>query len=78
MHVIKSVLGMTGLLAVIIFSTSLLTACDVVPGSEAWCDKMEKKDKTTWSMEDAQTYAEKCVIDPAKEGLEDMKDGISQ
>ncbi len=78
MHALKSVSGTAGVLTLMVFAAGLLSACDVVPGSEAWCDKMAKKDKTSWSMEDAKTYAEECVIDPAKEDLKDMKDDISQ
>ncbi|GEQ98906.1 hypothetical protein JCM17844_25430 [Iodidimonas gelatinilytica] len=54
----------------------LLGACDAVPGSDAWCEKMAKSDKTSWSAEDAKTFADECVAEPAKEKIDDTMDDL--
>ena len=40
-----------------------LTACAPEPGTEAWCEAMDEKSKSEWSLEDGKTYASRCVID---------------
>lgn len=67
-----------GLLSLALVGTAFLGACDAAPGSKAWCEKMAKMDKTTWSVEDAKLFAEKCVAEPVKKEMEDMKDDLPQ
>jgi len=31
-------------------------------GSEAWCEKLEEKDKEDWTAGEAEDYAQHCVI----------------
>ena len=38
-----------------------LGACAPV-GSEAWCEKMKKKDKAKWTAEDAGNFAKHCIL----------------
>ena len=56
----------------------LLTGCDRV-GSEAWCNKLDKKPKGEWTMAEAKDYTKYCVLgmDPAKwcEKLEEKPKG---
>jgi len=40
----------------------LLCGCAPDPGSEAWCEKMDKTPKEDWSMNDAAEYARSCVL----------------
>ena len=42
----------------------LLTACDFAPevGSDAWCQAMDKKPKSEWSLDDTTNYAKHCVL----------------
>jgi len=42
----------------------LLTACDFAPevGSGPWCDAMDKKSKSEWSLDDTANYAKFCVL----------------
>ena len=41
----------------------LLSACEPEPGTAKWCEAMQEKPKTEWSIEDGKTYASRCVID---------------
>jgi hypothetical protein len=46
--------------------TGLLLAasgCAIFEGTEAWCDLMEKKDKTDWTLNDAKVYGQECLLD---------------
>lgn len=51
------------LITALAVSAMILTACAPEPGSEPWCEAMEEKPKTEWSLEDGKTYASRCVID---------------
>ena len=50
----RSILLIVGVLA--------LGACAPEPGSDAWCDLMENKDKGDWTMNDAAEYAKSCIV----------------
>lgn len=39
-----------------------LSACSPEVGSDAWCKKMEAKDKGDWSANEAGQYAKSCVF----------------
>ena len=52
----------------------LLAGCGAVPGTDAWCEKMNNTAKSDWSAEDARTYAEECVLEPAKDAVDDTID----
>mgnify|MGYP001563117206 FL=1 len=56
---------------VILGCASLLAACSVEPGSEKWCEQMSEKPKSEWSMDEAGTYASRCVIDSRTIGSEE-------
>ena len=45
-----------------------LSACGEQVGSDAWCEKLEQKDKSDWTMEEAGDYTKYCVLgmDPNK------------
>lgn len=45
-----------------------LSGCGDKIGSEAWCSKMEARDKSDWTFEEAGDYTKYCVLgmDPAK------------
>ena len=55
----------------IVGCVSLLAACSVEPGSEKWCAQMDETSKSEWTMDDAKTYASRCVIDSRTIGSED-------
>lgn len=39
------------------------SGCAIFEGTDAWCDLMEKKDKTDWSINDARVYGKECLLD---------------
>ena len=41
----------------------LITACAPEPGSMHWCDAMDDKPKSGWSLDDGMTYTKHCLID---------------
>lgn len=45
-----------------LFLLPLLTACAPEVGSEAWCEKLEDKDKAQWTLEETGNYAKHCII----------------
>lgn len=45
-----------------ILSIMTLSACAPKVGSEAWCNKMEEKDKGDWTANEAGEYAKNCVF----------------
>ena len=55
-------------LIVPLLSVFVLAACGEKIGSDAWCSKMEEKDKGDWTIEQAGDYTKYCVLgmDPAK------------
>ena len=40
----------------------VLGACAPEPGSDAWCDLMDDKDKGAWTMNDTAEYAKSCIV----------------
>jgi hypothetical protein len=48
----------------------LLAACAAEPGSERWCEEKKAQSKSEWSMEDAGTFAQHCLIDDLTIGSE--------
>ena len=50
-------------LCVLAASIALLSACAVEPGSEKWCKQKEAQSKSEWSLADASTYAQNCLLD---------------
>ena len=57
--------------AIVLGCVSLLAACSVEPGSEKWCAQMDETSKSEWTMDDAKTYASRCVIDSRTIGSEE-------
>ena len=49
----------------------LLAACEPEPGTERWCKAMDEKPKSDWSLDDAGTYASRCVMDSRTIGSEE-------
>ena len=45
----------------------LLMSCSPEPGSEAWCHRMKDTPKSDWSIHDAATYAQYCILGNYKE-----------
>lgn len=54
--------------ATLIASVMLLSACGDRVGSDAWCEKLDAKPKSEWTMEEAGDYTKYCVLgmDPEK------------
>ncbi len=48
----------------------LLAGCDPEPGSERWCEQKKEQPKSQWSMDDATTFASRCLIDDLTIGSE--------
>ena len=48
----------------LLFSLLLTTGPGCTPevGSEAWCEKLDKKPKGEWTLEEVGDYAKDCVI----------------
>lgn len=40
----------------------VLAACAPEVGSNAWCEKMDEKDKGDWTVNEATEYAKSCVF----------------
>ncbi len=40
----------------------LLAACAPEVGSEAWCEKLDEKEKAQWTLEETGNYARHCII----------------
>jgi len=40
----------------------LFSGCGPEPGTERWCEKMEKKAKGDWSGNEAKTFAKFCIL----------------
>lgn len=55
---------------ILLASALVLTACSAEPGSERWCEQMNGKPKSEWTMSDAGTYAKNCVIEGMEVGSE--------
>ena len=49
------------LLAVVL----VVSGCSPEPGSEAWCDRMEKKSASEFSIEEGRIYAQACIETPS-------------
>ena len=54
-------------IAILLFSSSLFTACTPEVGSRAWCDALDKKDKGEWSVNEIGDYAKHCVFKSSKD-----------
>jgi hypothetical protein len=48
------------LILALLFAVSL-SACGEQVGSDAWCEKLESKDKSDWTANEAADYAKNCV-----------------
>ena len=55
---------------IIVCCIALLGACGGGPGTEKWCAEKKAQPKGEWSMEDAKTYAAKCVVESTTIGSE--------
>lgn len=40
-----------------------INGCALLTGTELWCEYMEERPKTDWSLSEAADYAKHCVID---------------
>ncbi len=40
-----------------------INGCALLTGTELWCEYMEERPKTDWSLSEAADYARHCVID---------------
>ena len=47
---------------VVVACALVLGACAPEPGSDAWCELMDDKDKGDWTMNDAGEYAKSCIV----------------
>jgi hypothetical protein len=50
------------ILAILLLSVPLLTACSPEVGSPAWCKKMEETPKGDWTTNQAADYAKHCLF----------------
>lgn len=46
----------------LIAAALLLAACQPEVGSPKWCERMEKKGKSDWTLNEASDYAAYCVL----------------
>ena len=46
----------------IVLFAFFLAGCGEKVGSDAWCEKLENKDKSDWTMEEAGDYTKYCVL----------------
>ena len=53
-------------IALIIFASLFLAACEPEVGSEAWCEKMDDKAKGDWTANEATEYAKSCIFKPSE------------
>jgi hypothetical protein len=53
---------MTFAIAVATAATIGLSACSPKEGSKEWCEVMKKKDKGTWTANEAEVFAKNCIF----------------
>lgn len=46
----------------------LLVGCADKPGSEGWCQDLKARDKSSWTSDEAKTYARHCLLDSTTVG----------
>lgn len=49
-------------IAVAVLLSAGLAACSPEVGSKEWCEDMKKKDKGTWSANEAADFAKSCLL----------------
>jgi hypothetical protein len=49
-------------LILILSALVLFSACAPEPGSDAWCEDLNEKDKGEWTANEAAEYAKSCVF----------------
>ncbi|HEX7037039.1 MAG TPA: DUF3012 domain-containing protein [Pseudomonadales bacterium] len=52
---------------VVVLGITLLTACAPDPGSDAWCERLERKPLLEWTAEEVKTYFGVCKAPLAPE-----------
>jgi hypothetical protein len=40
-----------------------ISGCSMLSGTKVWCEYMEEKPKTDWSLNEVKEYAANCVLD---------------
>ncbi len=45
-----------------LLASAVLSACAPKVGSPKWCENMEKKSKSDWSLNEAKDYTKHCVF----------------
>lgn len=51
-----------------ITSILLVAGCADKPGSEGWCTALSERDKSSWTSEEAKTYARHCILESTTVG----------
>ena len=46
---------------------AVIGGCSAEVGTERWCNKMDKKPKGDWTLEETRDYARYCVLGTEKE-----------
>ncbi|MDA0631051.1 MAG: DUF3012 domain-containing protein [Proteobacteria bacterium] len=46
----------------------LMVGCADKPGSEGWCNALSDRDKSSWTGEEARTYARYCILESTTVG----------
>lgn len=46
-----------------LYAVFFINGCALLTGTELWCEYMEERPKTDWSLSEATDYAKHCVID---------------
>ena len=54
-------------IAALVVLLPLLAGCEPEVGSQRWCEKMEKKERGDWTMNEAADYARHCILRPREE-----------
>jgi hypothetical protein len=48
--------------ALLLGSLILLAGCSPKVGSDAWCEKMQDKERGDWTMNEAADFARHCIL----------------
>lgn len=58
----KQTIRNLSILAILLVSAPILTACSPEVGTPAWCKKMEETPKGDWTTNQATDYAKHCLF----------------
>lgn len=56
----------------------LVAGCADKPGSEGWCSTLSERDKSSWTGEEAKTYARHCILESTTVGSDAWCDKLEK